>query len=187
MRNLMTLIIGSFCCLSVQGAIEPVDDNGRLSGDERCAHAMIDYYQAIPILANLVSTGHLHFRTIRVAVIDEGLHRDSGQFDHLRSLQFLDPPRLLADQRSHGTAVSSIIAADNNDGLINGIASRLLGDRLELIVGRAYYQRGDIPAGERARHPGIALDVLPTVLTIERVEQAIAAGANIINLSFGTL
>ncbi len=185
MRRITSFIIGSMFILSVDAAVEPVDDNGRLTGDQRCAHAMIDYYQAIPMLANLASSGHLHFRTVRVAIIDEGLHRDSGQFDHLRSLHFLDPPRLLADERSHGTAVTSIIAADRNDGLINGIASRLLGDRLELIIGRAYYQRGDLPAGERARHPGIALDVLPTVLTIERVEQAIAAGANIINLSFG--
>jgi len=159
------------------------DDNSALRMTDRCGYAAIDYYQATPLLEALLP--HARLRPVTVAVIDDGLDRSTGQFDDVQ-VRLLDPESLLADPEGHGSFVTSIIAADNDGAANNGIASRFLGERLSLLIGRAFDERGEVPAGEvQAMAPGDR-SVAHVEATLARVRAAIRAGATIINLSFGS-
>lgn len=153
-------------------ALENDDDNSGITRRNRCALASIDYYQAIPIFDAVRS--HLHFNRANVAVIDSGLWLGSGQFDEIRSrLVNLDDPAsdpFDPSPTNHGTSMASIIAADNRDGRINGIALRVLGDHLTIMVARATLY------GNRVyMHWALA-----------GVRQAVDRGARVINLSLSS-
>jgi len=149
------------------------DDNSRYHGDDRCPFAVIDYYQAIPIFDQVLQQSALS--DVSVAVIDSGLWAACGQFDDILprtqlATRFSGPPDFSDwHPRKHGTTVASIIAADNHDGLTNGIASRILGDRLHLVVGNAYL------GGEAYSEAN----------TIAKTQLAIDMGARVVNLSLG--
>jgi hypothetical protein len=153
--------------------VENDDDNCGYGGDLRCPFAAIDYYQAIPVFDKVLQPEWLN--NVTVAVIDSGLWVATGQFDDiLPRTQFPDqssssPEPYDWHPRKHGTTVASIIVADNGDGLNNGIASRILGDRLHLIVGDAH----------------IALNYYSLARTISSARRAIELGARVINYSMG--
>ena len=134
--------------------------------------AVIDYYQAIPIFDTVLQQTALS--DVTVAVIDSGLWADCGQFDDIM------PRTQLATQFS-GTPISltSIPASTappwpasspqtTATALTNGIASRILGDRLHLIVGDAHIVRN-----RTARH------------CHSQTRRAIELGARIVNFSLG--
>jgi len=152
--------------------VENDDDNSSISGRDRCAFAAIDYYQAIPIFDEVMS--HVTLNPVTVAVIDSGLWLGSGQFDEIgpRIYNLGSPGVETSDSHpyKHGTCVSSIIAGDNRDGMINGIALRVLGNNLSLMVGRATFY------GESVNmHWALA-----------GARRAVERGARIVNLSLGT-
>lgn len=154
-------------------AVENSDDNSAIMRYDRCALAAIDYYQAIPLFDRAMS--HVALSDVTVAVIDSGLWVQSNQFDDiLPRTQFPD----LADSNivpydfhlyKHGTNIAALIAADNGDGLTNGIALRVLGNRLHLIVCDAHIWGNDYS--------------LARCLSGSR--QAVLLGADIVNLSLG--
>jgi subtilisin family serine protease len=153
--------------------VENDDDNSRYNGDDRCAFSVIDYYQAIPIFDHVLQQTALS--DVTVAVIDSGLWADCGQFDDIMprtqlATRFSGTPDFSDEHpRKHGTTVASIIAADNNDDLTNGIASRILGDRLHLVVGNAHL-------GGNAYSEANA---------IAKAQLAIELGARVVNFSLG--
>lgn len=152
------------------------DDNTEIDGYDRSAFSVVDYFQAIPVFDEILS--HVTLHPVKVAVIDSGIDLETGQFDTIQSLpggfEYLDvgypengPMDIHPDK--HGTAVAGIIASDNGDGVVNGIALRALGSRLSLFVGNVHivgniYHFGRCLAGAQ--------------IAIER-------GARIINLSLG--
>jgi subtilisin family serine protease len=153
------------------------DDNTEMIGLDRAAYGMIDYFQAIPAFDAVLGAAALS--PIKVAVIDTGIDLDTDQFDdiqgHEGGFEYLDvgfPDNDPADWhlRKHGTAVASIIAADNGDGVANGIALRVLGDKLSLFVANIH----------------TAGDVIHLARTIAAVEIAVQRGARIVNLSLGS-
>lgn len=154
-------------------AVENDDDNSGIVEYDRCALAVIDYYQAIPLFDRVMP--HVALSDVTVAVIDSGLWLESGQFDDIRPrLQFLNdvaPSTTPYDWHlhKHGTNIAALIAADNGDGLTNGIALRVLGDRLHLMVGDAHIWGNSYS--------------LARCLSTSR--QAVLLGADIVNLSVG--
>ncbi len=139
------------------------NDNRDIVAEDQCAFAETEYYQAVTMFDFFRE--HLTLHRVRVGIVDTGLDPSTNEFDEVDILylnDFAGPPEDLHDRR-HGTAVASIIAADNDMCSINGIASRLVGDNLRLIVGRASDDASFI--------------VYTTM--------AAAAGADIINMSFG--
>jgi subtilisin family serine protease len=153
-------------------AIENDDDNCDITQYDRCPFAVIDYYQAIPVFDRVMT--HVNLSDVTVAVIDSGLWVESGQFDDiLPRTQF---PGLSAGNTSydyhlhkHGTNIAALIAADNGDGFVNGVALRVLGEHLHLIIGDAH----------------IWGEYYSLARTLARARQSVLLGADIVNLSLG--
>jgi len=154
---------------------ENEDDNTDISEYNRAAHGMIDYYQAIPVFDAILS--HTNLNPVKVAILDSGIDLETGQFDEIQSFEggfeYLDlaapeaaPMDIQLDK--HGTAVASIVAADNGDGIVNGIALRVLGDNLSLFVVNNY-----------------GGGLIHQARMVAAVEEAVAHGARIVNISQG--
>ena len=153
-------------------AVENNDDNTAIVGRDRCALAVLDYYQAIPVLDRVLS--QVTLSDVAVAVVDSNLWVESGQFDEiLPRTQFPGQPEGVTpydwNLHKHGTNIAALLAADNGDGLVNGIALRVLGDRLRLIVGDAHLW-GETYSLARA---------------LARTRESILLGADIVILSLG--
>ncbi len=138
-------------------------DNRDIAAQDQCSFAETEYYQAVTMFDFFRQ--HLTLYPVRVGVIDSGVDPSTHEFDDVSILYLNDIAGRPEDTHPHrhGTAVAGIIAADNDFVGVNGIASRLIGDRLRLIVGRASDDAGVIV------YTGLAA----------------AAGADVINLSFG--
>lgn len=181
-----SVLIGIVICLFAQPAItsyEVADDNAQLRGTERCGYAVIDYYQATNVLQALLP--QVRLRPVKVAIIDDGIDQSLGIFDDI-NVTLLDPVSLLTDPHGHGTAVASLIAADNDSAGNNGIASRFLGSNLSLVVGRAFDNRSEVPVSEVSALPEADRSIAHVIATINRIRAAIGEGATIINISFGS-
>lgn len=153
-------------------AVENSDDNSAVMGYDRCALASIDYYQAIPLFDRVMP--HVNLGDVTIAVIDSGLWVESHQFDTiLPRTQFPGTVPSVTPYdwhlHKHGTNIAALYAADNGDGLINGVALRVLGDRLRLIVGDAHMWGNDYSLAR----------------CLARGRQAVLLGADIVNLSLG--
>lgn len=154
-------------------AVENSDDNSAITGYDRCALSVIDYYQAIPLFDRVMP--HVSLSDVTVAIVDSGLWVQSGQFDSIlpRTLfpDITDPSVTPYDFHlyKHGTNIAALLAADNGDGFTNGIALRVLGDRLRLIVGDAHIW-------------GNAYSLARCLAASRR---AVQLGADIVNLSLG--
>jgi len=112
--------------------MEADDDNADIVGSDRRALSIIDYYQAIPAFDAILGSSDLH--PVRVGVLDSGLDLTTGEFDDVTVVNRTGAD--LVDDDGHGTAMAALIGADDGDGRMNGIASRVLGDRLTLVIGR---------------------------------------------------
>lgn len=152
------------------------DDNTEVAGFDRAAYGMIDYFQAIPAFDEVMSGSSLS--PVKVAIVDSGIDLETGQFDEIQStpggfdyLDVADPaiePMDLHPQK-HGTAIASIIAADNGDGVSNGIALRVLGNRLSLFVANTH----------------VIGNIYNQARTLAGTEIAVQRGARIVNISQG--
>jgi hypothetical protein len=140
-----------------------VDDNHNLVGDARCAHTELGYYQAVPMMEKIKEVGQ-PMHDVRVAVIDTGVETRCGEFDHVDILNLNHRGFWGTDPDGHGTLVASLIAANNEDSGMNGIASRLIGHHLQLVFGR---MKG-------------------TMSYVAVLNRAIQAKAKIVNMSWGT-
>lgn len=108
------------------------DDITKLpKGPLKCAWETIQYEHTVAVLEKL--KGALTYHPVRVAVIDSGVEEATLQFEQVKLLNLTAPGEKLKDAHGHGTVVAGIIAADKDDGGTNGIASRILGDKLTLI------------------------------------------------------
>ena|GEM_PF-2054458 len=153
-------------------AVENDDDNSDYTRSDRCAFAVTDYYQAIPVFDQVMP--YVNLSDVTVAVIDSNLWVDSDQFDEiLPQTQFPGQPEGITPYdwhlHKHGTNIAAIIAGDNGDGLVNGVALRVLGDRLHLIVGDAY----------------IWGNFYSLALTLARARESVLLGADVVVLSLG--
>lgn len=109
------------------------DDNHALQGNQRCAFADVGYYQAVPIMDEVAK--HITPQKVRIGIIDTGLEEATGQFTGVDVYDIRGDDLTDTDEvDGHGTDVAGIIAADNNGKNTNGLASRLLKNRLELVV-----------------------------------------------------
>jgi len=127
-----------------------VDDNHtNLEEDLRCAHADFDYYAAVPIYDEVFQSVAHH--PVRVGVVDSGCQEDVGEFDDVHLIDLEDPAGGLQDDNGHGTAVTALIAADNDGNSINGAASRVLGNKLQVgVTGHQGSTMGSLIALHRA-------------------------------------
>ncbi|MBN1512039.1 MAG: S8/S53 family peptidase [Phycisphaerae bacterium] len=153
-------------------AVENDDDNSDSERSDRCAFAVMDYYQAIPLFDEVMADVSLN--DVTVAIVDSGLWVESDQFDDvLPRTEFLGVPEGVTPYdwhlHKHGTNIAALLAADNGDGLVNGVALRVLGDRLHLIVGDAH----------------IWGNYYSLARTLARARESVQLGADIVVLSLG--
>ncbi len=155
---------------------ENEDDNTEVTGADRGAFATVDYYQAIPVFDEVLRT--LVLNPVKVGIVDSGILLDTGQFDEIQSsagrFEYLDvgyPDLGPTDihPQLHGTAVAGIIAADNGDGVTNGIALRVLGDRLSVFVANAH----------------VVGNLFHMARAIAGAQAAVERGARLVNFSLG--
>lgn len=141
------------------------DDNMWMGPRGRCPLENAEYFQLIAIMDNLKDDVPL--AKVRVGVMDTGIDGDYGEFDDI-TLVNIDAPGTVAtdtDPGLHGTKVASIIAADDDGEGMNGIASKVLGDKL--IIGATSFRNKTV-SGELAT-----------------LAQMAKNGFSIVNMSFG--
>ena len=139
------------------------NDNAGIARQDQCAFADTEYYQAITMFD--IFRPYLTLHPVTVGIIDTGLDPATGQFDDVDILYLNNvagPPQDL-DVSRHGTAVAGVIAADDDLSGVNGVASRLIEADLRLVVG----------------------SVNDTAGVFVNIAVAVAAGADMINLSLG--
>jgi subtilisin family serine protease len=112
--------------------------------------------------------------TVTVAVIDSGIDVSNGELDDvlIGNVHAVGGATSgMRDPRGHGTKVAGVIAADDGDGGVNGVASRILGPKLRLLWGL---------------HPSGGSTLLAVASqSIVATQLAIDAGATVVNFSFG--
>jgi hypothetical protein len=113
-------------------ACELGPDNEAHPGPARCAAEDVGWYRLDLMAPTLREAAPP--RRVRVAVLDTGLDPSSGQFDLVEVFNLAHPGEFLLDTLGHGTRVAGLIAADDHDGGVAGLASTVLGDALELLV-----------------------------------------------------
>lgn len=150
------------------------NDNAEILNIDKCAFTEPEYYNALTMFDFF--RPYLTLHPVAVAVIDSGLDPTTGEFDEVDVFYLNNPagPPVDSDPDMHGTLVCGMIAADDDMRGINGIASRFLPDNLNLAVaGWEGIQLGTTATGSCVAH-----DMLYTFV-------AAAAGAQVVNLSFG--
>lgn len=154
--------------------LEPEDDDNTryINNGDRSGLAAIDYYQAIPIFDEILQGRRNLLRRVNVGIVDTGLADHTGQFDDI-DLEFVGID--VSDTRGHGTAITALIAADNGDALVNGIASRVLNGHPAASPSklRVVFGKGDFTS--LSAHFG----------TMMRVVEVVRSDVHIVNLSLG--
>ncbi len=164
----------------------PVDpDVSLLPRDDKKIYEQIDYFVALEILQGI--RDNISFSPVTVGVFESGYFPSCGEFDDINITNFspflpdgtraplmIDPP--MSDAVSvaiarHGNSIAGLIAADNDGSGINGLATSLIGDNLNLVMADAL------------------VSIEPEIIAsncIGAIENMIVeGGAEIINVSFG--
>ncbi len=138
-------------------------DNEDLADHERCPFILTQYFQQITMFEFF--RPHLRLHDVRVAVIDSGLNMSTGEFDEVNivNLRELGEEPDDSHPNQHGTAVTGLIAADDDGIGVNGLASSMLREHLTVLVG----------------------GVERVVDELGQTHIAIAFGARVVNLSLG--
>lgn len=114
--------------LSNDACFDEEDDNfDGWNWKSRCALTEIQYFALVPIMAEFEGLS-----PVRVTNL-EYIHLPTDQFDDAPKLSFpeiVTPPK----DDGHGTITGGLMAADQGDASIGGVASTVLGDRLELVL-----------------------------------------------------
>ncbi|UCF32415.1 MAG: S8/S53 family peptidase [Phycisphaerales bacterium] len=133
-------------------------------GEERCPFVDVDYYNALTIFDQIRPMIALH--PVVVAVIDSGIQKNNGEFDEISIVNLSDPNVDSTDREGHGTAVAALIASDDDGAGICGLASRMLDNTIVLLDGNT------------------AATAFPD--SYAATQRAVAAGAEVVNMSFGS-
>ena len=110
-------------------------DNHNINNDLQHNFEDMEYYLAIPLMG--LVREHMTLNKVTVAIFDSRIEVDrTKEFNDVTIIDYMHlnntappPPQ----PYTHGTQVAGVIAADNKDGGINGIASSLIGNKLELL------------------------------------------------------
>jgi subtilisin family serine protease len=137
-------------------------DNTGIIQIDQCPFVETEYFQALTMFD--IFRPYLEVNRVTVGVIDTGLDPSTTEMDDVDILWLNDVGGTPSDPHPilHGTAVAGIIAADDDGSGVNGMASRFLNDRMNLVVGR---MEGN--AGSAIAYTNIAC----------------AAGADVVNIS----
>lgn len=112
----------------------PKADINLLQDDGRsCAFSDIDYIPALAIFEGLKSD--ISLSPVSVAVVEEGVDRSHPELSHIKTLVNLENMGDPLRKDDHGTIVMGVIAAADNGTGVNGLASRFLGDKLQVSSG----------------------------------------------------
>lgn len=92
----------------------------------------MEYYSAVPIMGFVRE--HMTLSKVKVLVHDSMIAEEiTKEFDDVKWIELTSSADENKYTSAHGTMVAGTIAADNKDGGVNGIASSLINDKLELI------------------------------------------------------
>lgn len=149
-------------------------DVSQLDAESACPWTDTSYLALLDVFEE--RGGDIPRTEVAVAVVDSGINVANGEFDDVRITNVHAPggtPTGMSDPHptGHGTRVAGVIAADDGDGGVNGIASRALGDRLRLVWGM---QPLSAPSPRDVASQSLAA-----------IQAAIVAGARVVNCSFG--
>ncbi len=163
------------------------DDNNILQHTERCAYSVVDYYQAYAVLDDILQ--HVPLTDVTVAVVDTEIARSTGEFDEIapRLTEITAPQPVRPNFVGHGTAVAGIIAADDGDDGLNGVALPFLGSRLSMQFvfsdPYSYQQISEMLPGAEVSE---AILLAPLGNVLAGIGQAVTRGADVVNLSLGS-
>lgn len=145
------------------------DDVSALGGAQRCAYEAIQYGQAATLMDAIHDEIELH--PVRVVMVDSAINNEHGQFDDVKvvNLDAVEVPPHAGIDNPHGSLTTGLIAADDGDGLVNGVATRLIGTDLVTILS------DDMPAQNRALFDAVA----ELWVAVEQL------GAQVVNMSLG--
>ena len=135
---------------------------------DRLPYWQTDYYTALEIMQGVRDLITMH--DVTIGIIESG-YSPNHEFDDItiENVSERNPwgERIeLESTDEHGTAVAGLICGDNDAQGINGIASTLIGDHLQVVMARPYFNLA--------------------ICSIDAIESAIIdGGADIINCSFG--
>ena len=147
-------------------------DLRELDPADRCPWEDPGYFALLDIFGEEVGE-NITLSNVAVAVIDSGIAIGNGEFDEARIANVHNPGGVttgMTDPVGHGTKVAGVITADDGDGGVSGIASRLLGEHLRVLYGR---------------HPNASDGLTNASQILAATELAIGAGAQVVNFSFG--
>jgi hypothetical protein len=161
-----------------------VCDLAKLESTFRCAADDSEYLTTLTILDAL--RPKLTLSKVRIGIVDTGIAESSPDFGNVRIVNVDNPGRPIPKVKihtpggdipdnSHGTAVAGVMVAKDGNGGVNGMASRMLKDQLEL-----YWGGGTGPKTA----PGITYegDVAASLVSLQRVADN---GAKVVNYSMG--
>jgi subtilisin family serine protease len=113
-------------------------DNLTLAEPERCQFDDTHVFQATYIFDQLGPV--LEPQPVALGIVDSGVNVGNGEFDDIRIVNAHKQGAKFdgrKDTDGHGTMVAGVMVADDGDGGVNGVASRILGDRVTLVSGVA--------------------------------------------------
>lgn len=107
-------------------------DNHKLNVVKKRFFEDMEYYLAVPLMG--LVREHMTLSKVKVIVIDSKIAEEATkEFDDVKWIEHTSSADENKFAFTHGTMVAGTIAADNKDGGVNGIASSLINDKLELI------------------------------------------------------
>ncbi len=107
-------------------------DNHKLDVDKNRFFEDMEYYLAVPLMGFV--SEHMTLGKVKVQVLDSKIAEDiTKEFDDGTWIEHTSSTDESKFAFAHGTMVAGTISADNKDGGVNGIASSLINDKLELI------------------------------------------------------
>ena len=129
----------------------------------------MEYFLTVPLMG--LAKEHISLSKVTVMVLDRMIEESiTKEFDDTKWIEYTTPADMEKFSSVHGTMVAGTIMADNMDGGVNGIASSLIGDNLELVsAARDTTDGGNSLTG--------TVDLLAKVLDNEDIQ--------ICNMSFG--
>src|SRR6056297_6135 len=119
--------------LSVKPYCKKDFDNHELPEDQSAPYREIEFFPAIPLMGHVRE--NMTLSEVVIGIFDNQIELNlTREFDNTSIKEKHTFPEANLAYTNHGTKVAGVIAADNDDGAINGIASTLIEDKLKVYA-----------------------------------------------------
>ncbi len=117
--------------LSVKPYCKKNFDNHKLPEDQSVAYREIEFFPAIPLMGHVRK--NMNLSEVVIGIFDCKIEQNkTREFDDVTVKVKDTAPNANLAYTEHATQIAGVIAADNGDGGVNGIASTLIEDKLKV-------------------------------------------------------